>query len=113
LSPGACNIQPFPPPQNVPVPHALVRLLIALPAFLWIGCVSMASGNSPGGLSDNSSQHPTDPAHCCAERTFPSRFDFVVFASIADASDLVAMFGYDPISARSHAQTNRAYPTLD
>jgi hypothetical protein len=82
--------------------HSLVRLLIAIPAFLWIGCVSMASDNPSVAPSEKPAAHPSDPAHCCAERTFPSRFDFVVFASIADTSNLVAMFAYDPISARSH-----------
>jgi hypothetical protein len=93
--------------------HSLVRLVIAIPAFLWIGCVSMASDNPSVAPSENPSGRPSDPAHCCAERTFPSRFDFMVFASIADTSNLVAMFGYDPISARSNSHMDRAFPTRD
>jgi len=75
----------------------LARVLIALPAVIFAGCLAAASGG-PG-------------LHECADQSQPSKLDYLVLASIADSPHLLAMASYRP--TQSHHGEERPYPTND
>jgi hypothetical protein len=63
----------------------VARLLIATPILASLSLLSPASGRAPATMPSRG--HTESPAA-------PSRLDYVLFASLADSSSLLAMAAY-------------------